>query len=220
MVDIIKPEDSNTTIVVRKLTDEDLTEQKLDGNGTFDKLMRTVTAHLEDQYDKNRIVGDQFATVYLGSLSEVLQQSVLFLLERDKAWLANELAKKQIELAEQELALKAIQIENEKKQGQLHDAQIALIWQKVDTEKAQTQGKIDDKPVSGLVGSQIKLYEQQRLGFQRDAESKFLKIMTDTWITRKTVDEGTPLPSGMDTQKLEEYINNTWIKVDKENSVI
>lgn len=55
-----------------------LTRESLAGVGVFDTLMRTVKIHLQDEYDAQRITGNEYATVYLGALSAVLQTSAQF----------------------------------------------------------------------------------------------------------------------------------------------
>ena len=45
----------------------DLTEATLGGNGVFDVLMRANKAHLESEFQKNRIKGPEYSQVYLGS---------------------------------------------------------------------------------------------------------------------------------------------------------
>ena len=62
----------------------DLTQSTLDGTGVFDVLMRATKAHLEAEYNKNRIKGAEYATVYLGSLEPVLRTSLDFLLQKQK----------------------------------------------------------------------------------------------------------------------------------------
>ena len=66
----------------------EVTEGTLTGNGVFDKLMATVTAHLNDQYTKGRITGAEYATVYLGAVQSAMQQSVSFVLGEQQAELA------------------------------------------------------------------------------------------------------------------------------------
>lgn len=56
-----------------------------DGTGTFDLLMQAVERHIEEQYEDGRITGSDYATVYLGSVQAVLQQSMAYLLEEQKA---------------------------------------------------------------------------------------------------------------------------------------
>jgi len=59
---------------------ESLTTGALDGTGVFDKLLQSTKLHLQEEYDRGRITGQEYTTVYLGSLTAVLQQSVQFLL--------------------------------------------------------------------------------------------------------------------------------------------
>ena len=53
--------------------------------GNFDELMKTVTLHLEEQFNAGRITGNDYATVYLGALQSVLAQAVTFTLNMNKA---------------------------------------------------------------------------------------------------------------------------------------
>ena len=48
--------------------------------GLVDQLMTTVNHHLDQQYKKGRISGSDFANVYVGSLSAVMQYSTQYLL--------------------------------------------------------------------------------------------------------------------------------------------
>lgn len=199
-------------VVIEPITNEDLTTKVVDGTGIFDELMTAANAHLSTQWDMERITGTQYAEVYLGQLTAVLQQAVTFLIEKDKTYLNNllinaqmELANKQIELADKELEKADKEIELLDKQIQLQELNKELIAQKVKTEKAQIADTVDGVPVTGIIGAQIALYKQQKDGFIRDAEQKALKIISDTWITRKTVDDGTPLPTGFDTAAVDAF---------------
>ncbi|WIC41532.1 putative tail protein [Salmonella phage SP154] len=199
-------------VVIEPITNEDLTTKVVDGTGIFDELMTAANAHLSAQWDMERITGTQYAEVYLGQLTAVLQQAVTFLIEKDKTYLNNllinaqiELANKQIELADKELEKADKEIELLDKQIELQELNKELIAQKVKTEKAQISDTVDGVPVTGIIGAQIALYKQQKDGFIRDAEQKALKIISDTWITRKTVDDGTPLPTGFDTTAVDAF---------------
>ena len=199
-------------VVIEPITNEDLTTKVVDGTGIFDELMTAANAHLSAQWDMERITGTQYAEVYLGQLTAVLQQAVTFLIEKDKTYLNNllinaqiELANKQIELADKELEKADKEIELLEKQIELQELNKELIAQKVKTEKAQISDTVDGVPVTGIIGAQIALYKQQKDGFIRDAEQKALKIISDTWITRKTVDDGTPLPTGFDTVAVDAF---------------
>jgi hypothetical protein len=58
---------------------EQLTRLSLTGAGVFDVLMQTVKLHLLEEYDAGRITGEEYATVYVNALGNVLQQSVAYL---------------------------------------------------------------------------------------------------------------------------------------------
>jgi hypothetical protein len=62
-----------------------LSTQSLDGTGAFDVLMKTTKMHLQDEYNEGRITGEEYATVYLGGLTAVLQQAVQYLLNHQHA---------------------------------------------------------------------------------------------------------------------------------------
>ena len=95
---------------ISPITVDELTTETVDGTGVFDKLMRTNKAHLEQEFQKTRIKGPEYATVYLGSLQSVLQASIQFLLERDKTTLAALMLKQQYILAQVEVMKAAVQL--------------------------------------------------------------------------------------------------------------
>jgi len=216
---------------IAPITLADLTEAKVDGTGVFDTLMRAMVGHLELEFNKNRLRGADYANVYLNAMTPVLQNSVVFLLQKDEAANKARLVQAQIELtqAQKDLVLAelerellnrdliAAQVERTKQETKnlietnaqiiaqtcllkaqydiamltklQTSAQTALIQQKTATEKAQTvETGVDDNSV---IGRQKILYKAQSDGFQRDAEQKAAKLLTDTWNVRRTTDEGT-----------------------------
>ena len=60
--------------------------------------------------------------------------------------------------------------------------------------------------VEGSMGKQKDLHDEQITAYKRDAEAKAVKMLLDTWITRKTVDEATGLPNELDTAALNTLI--------------
>lgn len=272
---------------IAPITLKDLTEAKVSGEGVFDTLMRGMVGHLELEFNKNRLRGADYAQVYLSSLTPVLQNAVVFLLQKDEAANKANLVQAQIdltklqgqlielEIAREELTRDLIEAQVDKirrdivsadvndasvvaqtkrieaetlnvaKQGLILDnqllvsakeierataeiaqvkattintsqellnlqaqecllkaqydlamlnklqttAQTTLIQQKTATERAQTvETGVDDNSV---IGRQKILYKAQSDGFQRDAEQKAAKLLTDTWNVRRTTDEGT-----------------------------
>jgi hypothetical protein len=81
----------------------ELTEASLTGKGVFDVLMAAQREHLDAEFNKNRIRGPEYATVYLGSLEATLATALQFLMQGKKSGLEAELLAQQIELAKVEL---------------------------------------------------------------------------------------------------------------------
>lgn len=52
------------------------------GDGYFDNIMEAFNAHIQAQYDEGRIVGTEYATVYLGGIQTAMQQAFQFALTK------------------------------------------------------------------------------------------------------------------------------------------
>ena len=181
----------------------DLTEASLTGNGAFDVLMRATKEHLDTEFKAGRINSTDYANVYLGSLTQVMQTALAFVLQSQKAGLEAELIAKQIELVNQqrinaEVEMKVLQAQVCKLQAEFDliqeqklkgAAETALLTQKAVTERAQTLAVGVD--ADSVLGKQKALYQAQTDGFKRDAEQKAAKLMVDSWNVRRTTDEGT-----------------------------
>ena len=166
-----------------------LTDATINGGGVFDVLMRTVKAHLEQEYTQNRIRGVEYSTVYLGSLEATMRMAMDFLLQHQKVDLEVQLLQKQIDIAiATECKLRAeydlIMLQKDRTVAETN-----LLAQKLQTEKAQTLSLGIDE--DSVLGRQKALYKAQTDGFSRDAEQKAAKIMVDSWNVRRTTDEGT-----------------------------
>lgn len=199
------------------VTTATLTEANIDGNGVFDVLMKATKAHLESEFQKNRIKGTEYAEVYLGALTQVMQTALQFVLTQQKVDLEAQLLQKQIAKADAELLqvqkqtalleqqrLNAITentvlVAQECKLRAEYDLtmasitrtneEVALLTQKTATERAQVTAMGVD--ADSVVGRQKGLYLAQADGFKRDAEQKATKIMVDSWNVRRTTDEAT-----------------------------
>ena len=117
---------------IPKVTLPDLTTAKIGGTGVFDTLMTVTKAHLQAEFDAQRIKGADFATVYLGSLTQVLGQSVAFLLAKDKAQYDAQIAEANVRLVEAQILLVQKQIEREDQEAELRAAQTAKILREVE----------------------------------------------------------------------------------------
>ena len=96
-----------------------------DGTGYFDKLMRTMELHIEDQYNKGRLKGPEYATVYLGGMQAILQAAQEFTLTKQ---------------------LQEVQVDNAIKDGYLKDAQLGtegLQQDMLNKQLVEEQYKID-----------------------------------------------------------------------------
>jgi hypothetical protein len=97
-------------------------------------------------------------------------------------------------------------------------AEIQLLDQKSVSELAQTHDTVPvnsgslqpaSYPVSGVVGKQKLLFEKQTAGFDRDAEQKLAKIMTEVLIANIAADNGTVLTgTNLDNANIGVVISN------------
>jgi hypothetical protein len=62
----------------------DLTTGAVDGTGSFDKIMASITAQLKVDYDAGRITGTDYANVYLASIQGAMSMALEFALSSDK----------------------------------------------------------------------------------------------------------------------------------------
>lgn len=115
----------------KPITLEDLTQAKVEGTGAFDTLMRAMVGHLELEFNKGRLRGADYANVYLNSLTPVLQNSVVFLLQKDEAAGKAALVEAQVRLTEVQILLAEAELAREILNKELIAAQ-------VDKTKAET----------------------------------------------------------------------------------
>jgi hypothetical protein len=116
---------------------EDLTTGDVAGSGVFDKLMQVTRAHLDVEFDKNRIRGPEYSQVYLGQLTQVMSAALQFLLQKDKVALEAQLIEAQLEVAKNQAANLVLEGQNLLLQGQLLAAQ----KQNLDVERDLTIAK-------------------------------------------------------------------------------
>lgn len=98
---------------------------------------------------------------------------------------------KQGELIEQQKANAISQKAQIEKQTLKLQSEIEVLSQRVKSELAQTNDTVDGVAVSGVLGKQIALYQNQADGYLRDAEQKAAKILNDTFLTRITTEYDT-----------------------------
>lgn len=169
-----------------------------EGTGIFDILLEKMETRIQEQYDAGRITGSDFATVYLGTVQAVLQSSIQFLLNKDKAAMDAAIAEATVEKqwgydvttdVNGDLVLGAstgtglideqvtkAQNEVDLVIGQVAKvyADVALVGQQQESELAQTSD-----PTGGLLKSKQDLVAAQTLGFASDTKQKILKQMLE-----------------------------------------
>ena len=93
---------------------EDLTEGKINGSGVFDKLMNSVTVHLDRERAAGRITNNDFAKSYTEFSSAAMQAAIQFLLTKDQTHWAALTAQTQAKLALVELAKAGVELQESK----------------------------------------------------------------------------------------------------------
>lgn len=119
-----------------------ITDGTLTGTGSFDLLMQSVKAHIEYEYNAGRIVGTDYANVYLGTIQTVLGQAIQFELSKASAAAQTDLVLEQILTQEQQtiLATNAVAVSTATIQANidLAEANTDVTQEQVNTQIAQT----------------------------------------------------------------------------------
>ena len=102
-----------TTLGGVPLDIEDFTKVAIKGDGVFDKLLQTFRIHLQEEFDKNRIVGKQYSDAFIQGYLGIERDAIELMLAKEKQAL--------------EIKLLESQIAGQEKQNQLIDAQISGI---------------------------------------------------------------------------------------------
>lgn len=229
---------------VSALTIAELTSGSVGGAGSFDVVMSSIKAHLGEQFAKGRLTGDQYTKAYIELTSASLSTGLQFLLQKDQSkWsavlvqlqarkaeieavtarLALETAKAQLvaaqaqaEILEAQYVLIQLQVSNEVAKYAATYAQRDLLVEQLEAARAQTKDTLSDGTtgVVGMVGKQKALYTQQIDSYIKDAKYKGAKLLSDTWIAQKTIDEGLTAPAIFTNTKIQEALNNLAVDLD------
>lgn len=187
----------DTTVPV--ITIDDLTTvDKADGTGTFDVLMRAAKEHMVDEYTQGRIQGPEYSTVYLGALQQTMQQSIAFLLAKDKTSYELELLKLQaemlefqkLELAEKVKLAEALvrKTEVEIELAELQKCNVAAECEQIKAQTCKLQAEFDLIVTNRLkVVEEIKVIESQKDKIAQEVALLAQKKITETAQTDATV---------------------------------
>ncbi len=107
---------------ITKLTEADLTDRNVNGSGLFDGLMQAMKAHIQVEYEKGRITGEEYAKVYIAAIQSALGSSVQYLLATDQAYWQAVMAQKQAQAAE--VGVITARLQNETAKANLASARL------------------------------------------------------------------------------------------------
>jgi hypothetical protein len=129
---------------ISKVALEDLTQGSVGGSGAFEKLMGSMRAHLDLEFNKGRITGEQYSKVYIEMTSLAMSTGLQLLLGREQAYWNALMMKEQAKKAEAEVIIAKVQLEiakaqlvNSQIQAYLTDAQYALTRMQLASEDAK-----------------------------------------------------------------------------------
>ena len=162
----------------------DVTTGSLDGTGSFDVLMQTMTLHLMREYTAGRITGDVYAKAYVEVLNATLAQATQFVVSQAQVAANDELLAAQIRQIDSNI------LTNEAQVRQI-DGQIELLGYQGISEQAKYLDTVNGLTIAGTIGKQKEIYAAQAKGFKDSALQSAAKTMIDTWSVRRTTDEST-----------------------------
>lgn len=122
---------------IEELTDGSLVNDEWVGTGVFDKLMYAVNKNIQGEYNKGRLKGADYATVYLGSMQATLAQAVQFLLNEEQMTdkLLNSEKQREVMGAQKELYDRQREAFDDNKYQKLFEAQLnynGMVFQDAD----------------------------------------------------------------------------------------
>lgn len=210
-----------------------LTDGTVGGEGAFDKIMSSHKAHIKEQYELGLITGDQYTKAYIELTTAALSSGVQMVLGRDATYWQAQLVRLQGRKAEIEavtarvqLGIAKAQLAAANRQAQMvnaqyvltlmqtsvEDAKYRLIHDQMDMIKEQTEAQrgqtLDTRsdgvtPITGSVGKQKELYDQQIDSYLKDAKQKVAKLYMDAWTVQRTTDEAFTPPNQFTNTEIE-----------------
>lgn len=111
---------------------DELTSGAVAGTGVFDKIMSSLNAHIESQYQKGIIGKSEVASVYIAAIQAVLPQAVQFVLSNEQSYWQSKLLQIQAQNAYLERARLVAEVETAKlvayrAQAEAYTAQVAAL---------------------------------------------------------------------------------------------
>ena len=120
---------------VVRITNEQLTERKIGGDGTFDAIMAGYSAHLKEEYDRQRISGAEYTKAFIALAESAMSNAVQFLISRDQAFWQAAAAQSQAITAKVNLAIAKVQYASMQLEAMNNRASYALTKLRLATEE-------------------------------------------------------------------------------------
>ena len=108
------PDTAQLKSTIVPLYNSNLTEGRVDGTGTFDVLMAGFSAHLQEEYKKNRITGAEYTKAFIALTEVAMAQGASYLLQKEGLYWDNLIKQQQAQLAEVQVATSRIKLETAK----------------------------------------------------------------------------------------------------------
>lgn len=138
------PGDVNSALYqpVERITNEQLTDRTIGGNGTFDAIMDGFKVHLQDEFAKNRITGAEYTKAFIALTESAMSNAVQFLIGKDQAFWAAAKAQADAVTARVQLAIAKVQYASLHLEAMMNRANYALTKLKLASEEMTfAQGK-------------------------------------------------------------------------------
>lgn len=108
------PDTAQLKATIVPLYNSNLTEGKVDGTGTFDVLMAGFSAHLQEEYKRNRITGAEYTKAFIALTEVAMAQGASYLLQKESLYWDSLIKQQQAQLAEVQVATSRIKLETAK----------------------------------------------------------------------------------------------------------
>lgn len=189
--------------------------------GAFDVIAASIKELIQDEHEKGRITGADYSKSYTALLDSALANATQFLLQKDIShWQAQKglfeawQTRAEVELVKHNIALAQMQQLNQQIEFANGKMQMMVLKENYCTAIANRDVTIPKQ--AELTDTQIDLYKQQIISYQRDAEVKAARVFTDAWITMKTIDEGLKAPNGFTNERIDDVL----AKIRDENGFV
>jgi hypothetical protein len=91
--------------------------------------------------------------------------------------------------------------------AQMLPVQKAFLQEQMEAKRAETLDKrTDNVTVTGMVGKQKLLYDEQIDSYKKDAAYKVGKLFSDSWLTQKTINENLTAPSNFTNTDIDQVL--------------